>query len=529
MAFLAPSSSTVRAFYAAALKAGGQGHGAPALRNAETGCYNAAVLDLDGNSVEVMCRNDAQGQGTGSVAGSSRALSCVGGKVEDLGSCKSSCGNGGIVQSVVKSSARSMLSSSSTIKPTLETAPAAASRSQEPQIQTTTTIATITAPSGSTTNMVIGTVLGAAAGAAVAYAMCKSEEDSERAEIKFNRTVQTRRSREAQRGNDICTIEPISRVAPTASDAMLSLGGPSSQPLKTVKASQMQTYRSPTYDSVVASTAPAQQMIEYTPAPLALSQNSLGIFNKSMTGSSNAMSWSQARYVDRTGSNAGKEEQITSTHQSAATPSLITSPIPDHASDVRSASKSSHISQSSKSKYSMVKSPQSQQSLPSSKPKSNVTKAASKSRQRSNAPDNASNKSTTTHEQDSKKTSTTNKYDKGNSSTLKSARGRASSKASHYETDHDEINTITPSDSISCVKESDKSAKSNASNVSKRSKSTKAAAAAATRNEKVSDAGSVSTVRPAKRDSTVSLPVRSAGQKTSESGRGGKRSVASFA
>ena len=54
--FTAPDANTVRAFYDAALAAGGDDNGAPGLRpEYGEGYYAAYVLDPDGNNIEAKC------------------------------------------------------------------------------------------------------------------------------------------------------------------------------------------------------------------------------------------------------------------------------------------------------------------------------------------------------------------------------------------------------------------------------------------------------------------------------------------
>jgi len=56
VAFTAPDRATVKAFYAAALAAGGQDNGEPGLRPIYHEHYfGAFVLDPDGNNVEAVC------------------------------------------------------------------------------------------------------------------------------------------------------------------------------------------------------------------------------------------------------------------------------------------------------------------------------------------------------------------------------------------------------------------------------------------------------------------------------------------
>ena len=55
LAFRANDRATVQAFYATALAAGGQDHGAPGLRAYHPDYYAAFVLDPDGHNIEAVC------------------------------------------------------------------------------------------------------------------------------------------------------------------------------------------------------------------------------------------------------------------------------------------------------------------------------------------------------------------------------------------------------------------------------------------------------------------------------------------
>lgn len=56
LAFTAPDRATVDAFYAAAIAAGAQDHGAPGLRlHYHPRYYGAFVVDPNGNNLEVVC------------------------------------------------------------------------------------------------------------------------------------------------------------------------------------------------------------------------------------------------------------------------------------------------------------------------------------------------------------------------------------------------------------------------------------------------------------------------------------------
>ncbi|KAL9586095.1 MAG: hypothetical protein Q9212_001133 [Teloschistes hypoglaucus] len=152
IAFSAPSRNAVDGFFVAALKAGGRIHGEPALRDPATGYYSAAVLDFDNNSIEVMHRRTEIPSLTRTAHSSDTKR----------------------VLSWQKDVAGSTVIQSPQIKP-----------SGPPVIVTNITKPTIMVsnPSNQTigggemsSKSLIGTLLGAAAGAAVAYAMTKGDE-----------------------------------------------------------------------------------------------------------------------------------------------------------------------------------------------------------------------------------------------------------------------------------------------------------------------------------------------------------------
>ena len=58
VAFAAPNRAAVKAFYDAAIKAGGKDNGAPGLRpQYHPNYYGAFVYDLEGNNIEAVCHN----------------------------------------------------------------------------------------------------------------------------------------------------------------------------------------------------------------------------------------------------------------------------------------------------------------------------------------------------------------------------------------------------------------------------------------------------------------------------------------
>ncbi|KAL8713897.1 MAG: hypothetical protein Q9220_002043 [cf. Caloplaca sp. 1 TL-2023] len=157
IAFSASSRDVVGAFFIAALKAGGRIHGEPAERDRVTGYYSAAVLDFDGNSIEAMHRN--KGETTPSHADH---------RTEDKR-----------VLAWQKEVAKSTVSQDSqprTINPRI-----VVTSITQPTLMVSSPATQLKSGNDVSSKAFIGTLLGAAAGAAVAYAMTKSEEGSKRA------------------------------------------------------------------------------------------------------------------------------------------------------------------------------------------------------------------------------------------------------------------------------------------------------------------------------------------------------------
>ena len=67
LAFQANGPDQVKAFYVAALAAGGRDHGAPGERNYHPGYYAAFVLDPDGHNIEAVYHGPAKRSATAVV------------------------------------------------------------------------------------------------------------------------------------------------------------------------------------------------------------------------------------------------------------------------------------------------------------------------------------------------------------------------------------------------------------------------------------------------------------------------------
>ncbi|KAK8203906.1 hypothetical protein IWZ01DRAFT_530314 [Phyllosticta capitalensis] len=203
IAFSAPDRIAVRDFYTAALTAGGRPHGSPATRDEDNGVFNAAVLDFDGNSIEVVFREsvDPMDDTASAVGGKSRVLTWRKSVSESLGdgqsvvSAKSASKTAMVpfaqaAQSVV-SSVRSQSIAAPSVAPSqsISQAPTmirTSSAPVQPQAQTQASKELnpeLMADAGA--RKIIGTLIGAAAGAAVAYAMVKSERGSAREEAEW--------------------------------------------------------------------------------------------------------------------------------------------------------------------------------------------------------------------------------------------------------------------------------------------------------------------------------------------------------
>jgi hypothetical protein len=191
IAFTAPSRSTVRDFYAAALNAGGRPNGAPSSRSDEDGHFNAAVLDLDGNSIEVVFRNGPDIRDDGTVVEHSRVITwqrTVSESFHDGRSVVSSrTAHSSSRQDIMPVLAQAVSKAPSAVStaPSTASKPASVARSVSAPVATLQTSTATEANDGAGAKTLIGTLLGAAAGAAVAYAMVRSEQDSAKKEAEF--------------------------------------------------------------------------------------------------------------------------------------------------------------------------------------------------------------------------------------------------------------------------------------------------------------------------------------------------------
>ena len=521
------------------MNAGGRPHGSPALRNEENGCFNAAVLDFDGNSVEVICREVSGSQSD--TAGASRVLTYGDPVMEELSNSR------GLSSDAVKSIAMSALAHprvGQTTGPAQDVVPAAPTslpRSQSTPIRKTAG-ATATATAGTGTNTMIGTILGAAAGAAVAYTMCKSEEDSARAEFNFIKRVQAKaQGQPPYLKDDRQMFGTASKVSYQEANRIPSFRSSSyGRPPKMIEAPHANTYKHPTYMSVIDSTVKDEQAIEYIPAPVVEGRS---LHNTSTYGRPKSHFAEQRQYptdIQTLHTFASKENrpaasQIITTAKSNRANKAY------HGFSSKSSAQEPKGSLTSHSKYDEGNLRQSQVMASKSKTPFNESKLREADKPKALISTRLPT-SSSVNIQGSNVSRVSKATESGK---LKSSLGISSNNhVQETAVDIDDQNTVMPSDSISCApspviasassssrQDRSKTSKSKTEG-SKRSKASRAMEVGrskkATGSAVASEAGSVSTVRPAKRESVVSLPVRGTTERSSERVRG-KRSVASYA
>ncbi|KAH7378831.1 hypothetical protein BKA66DRAFT_466721 [Pyrenochaeta sp. MPI-SDFR-AT-0127] len=257
IAFTAPSTTAVRNFYTAALTAGGRPNGAPATRSDEDGHFNAAILDFDGNSIEVVFRNGPDLRDDGTVIEYSRVITWQRSVSESYRDDRS------VVSSRTAASrqppAELISKPASVVSKAPSVAPSIARSVSEPiAVQQTTTSSDV---GDGVAKKIIGTLLGAAAGAAVAYAMVRSEQDSAKKESDFSAFMDAKATVKAAVGH-LAQASPQS--APPVADPQLTLEAPPPAPQSVHRNIDAQSYHSSTPSQ--ARSVYAQRQIEPAPA-----------------------------------------------------------------------------------------------------------------------------------------------------------------------------------------------------------------------------------------------------------------------
>lgn len=155
IAFQAADCVAVRDCYGAALKAGGRPSGKPGFRKEDCKSFNAAVEDLDGNTVEFICRATGVCQ------------------EPDMVDTRSSVyGGPHPMQASRPLPVRARTQSVYTAEPMPRTSGLMRSRTEPVE--------------GFSSKTLLGTMLGAAAGAAVAYVIVRSEKGGRKAEARYS-------------------------------------------------------------------------------------------------------------------------------------------------------------------------------------------------------------------------------------------------------------------------------------------------------------------------------------------------------
>lgn len=177
IAFPASSKDAVSSFFVRALKAGGKFHGEPKTRDSDSGYYSAAILDFDGNSIEAVYRPSSS-SAKSEVSVSPRGLLMEGSVVSKSSSRVSAAKPESYI--APKSVARSPESQVSKASAADRAAPYVTSQ-QQPERSTAPTYIMQTnqkTDDGKAAKTIVGTLIGAAAGAAIAYAMSKGDSQS---------------------------------------------------------------------------------------------------------------------------------------------------------------------------------------------------------------------------------------------------------------------------------------------------------------------------------------------------------------
>lgn len=211
IAFSATSTLQVRECYAAALNAGGIPSGAPSHRNNDCGCFNAAVEDLDGNTIEFILREPCEAEHQQAIPAPSEHSRVLDWQEDVARSGADDVQSATSRVSKAKSRAQTALDLASTTSKSMR------SSSQAPTPSITRTRTEPIGPSyDNGGKAIVGTLLGAAAGAAFAYAMCQSERDNARDEASFAASTRSRplaRSMSAREGRSQSNYEGKSTVS----------------------------------------------------------------------------------------------------------------------------------------------------------------------------------------------------------------------------------------------------------------------------------------------------------------------------
>ena len=184
IAFAADDRTQVRECYTSALSAGGRANGAPSYRNNECSCFNAAVEDLDGNTIEFIFRENGPCDESPSHADEehSRVLTWQDGVSREAANASPQD------DAVSVASKKSKATTAVDIAPSVKAPSVAESSGEAPTVAASAPASggvgsfMSALSSGITPKAMLGGVIGAVATGAVAYAFYQAEQDSARAE-----------------------------------------------------------------------------------------------------------------------------------------------------------------------------------------------------------------------------------------------------------------------------------------------------------------------------------------------------------
>lgn len=184
IAFAADDRTQVRNCYTSALSAGGRASGAPSYRNNECSCFNAAVEDLDGNTIEFIFRENGPCDEEPSHADEqhSRVLTWQEGVSREAANASPQED-----AASVASKAKSKATTAVDIAPSAKAPSVAGSSAEAPVAASAPASGGVGSfmsalSSNITPKAMLGGVIGAVATGAVAYAFYQAEQDSARAE-----------------------------------------------------------------------------------------------------------------------------------------------------------------------------------------------------------------------------------------------------------------------------------------------------------------------------------------------------------
>ncbi|PNS21934.1 hypothetical protein CAC42_532 [Sphaceloma murrayae] len=204
VAFAANSRASVRNFYANALNAGGIPTGPPGYRGQELEVFNTAVLDLDGNTIEVVHQESDPpdfGPPPSSSGGHIPTVPIIAANQQPPGLqlpeyIPTQYASSRAPPPLSRASTRSARLTASVYSQRSDRSERSerSSRSKAPTSRSTMRSASCAPALENPSKTLVGTLLGAAAGAAAIYAIISSERDGARKERAFDRSMSRRHS-----------------------------------------------------------------------------------------------------------------------------------------------------------------------------------------------------------------------------------------------------------------------------------------------------------------------------------------------